>query len=1067
MPKRTDIHHILLIGSGPIVIGQACEFDYAGTQACKALRQEGYKVTLINSNPATIMTDLGVADVTYVEPMTKEFVTRIIEKEAPDAILPTMGGQTALNIALELEKSGVLATYGVELLGATSQAIELAEDRILFRQAMQKLGLDLPKSGVAKNLNEAIDVLNLIGLPIVVRPSFILGGSGSGIAHTKEEFISLCKQAFAATAHQELLLDEALIGWKEFEMEVVRDKNDNCIIVCCIENIDPLGIHTGDSITVAPAQTLTDKEYQKMRDASFAILRAIGVETGGSNVQFAIDAKDGRMVVIEMNPRVSRSSALASKATGFPVAKVAAKLAVGYTLPELSNELSGNQVPASFEPTMDYVVVKIPRFNFEKFNGCEVKLGTQMRSVGEAMSIGRTFQEALLKGMRSMEIAFVPECMDLDQVKQKLKIPGPFRLWAIFDAFRVGMPLAEIHNDTAIDPWFLSQIQGLVLREKEFSKKELNRLSKEELYSFKQLGFSDAHLGKLMGCSEETIRGKREELKIFPVYKRIDSCGAEFSTSMAYLYSTYEEECEARPSNQPKVLILGSGPSRIGQGIEFDYSCVHAIQALKDLCGQALSYETLIINCNPETVSTDYDCADKLYFAPLTAEDVLAVIALEKPIGVIVQYGGQTPLNLAPALAKSGVPILGMTPALIEQMEDRAQFQQFIHTLGLKQPHNITIHSLEEGAAAAAHIGYPLIVRPSFVLGGRAMAIVFHQGELEASLQDAFQAAPEKSVLLEHFLIDAIEVDIDAICDGKEVFIPGILEHIEPAGVHSGDSACSLPPFSLSAELQQELTLQTKKIALALKVVGLINIQFAIQGHSIYVLEVNPRASRTCPFISKATGIDLVKAATYCLMGITLKEQGYEKSPQFQYFAVKEAVLPFSKFDNVDSLLGPEMKSTGEVMGLGLSFAEAYAKAQIASGYPLPKAGSGVILSLPHIPSDWVVKLGLNLFAVPLKIYALPTTAKILTAHKVPCQIIDSNEAAEKAEKGEIGLIISLGKGKAHLSEGFALRRLAITHHICHATTAAGADSIVQALQFKENYSLQSLNQLIQEEVIC
>lgn len=1062
MPKRTDIHNILLIGSGPIVIGQACEFDYAGTQACKALREEGYKVTLINSNPATIMTDLQMADVTYIEPITKEFVTRIIEKEKPDAILPTMGGQTALNIALELEKSGVLEAYGVELLGATSKAIELAEDRVLFRQVIQKLGLSLPKSGIAKNLNEAMNVFNLIGLPAVVRPSFILGGSGSGIAHTKEEFTSLCQQAFAANPLQELLLDEALIGWKEFEMEVVRDKNDNCIIVCCIENIDPLGIHTGDSITIAPAQTLTDKEYQKMRNASFAILRAIGVETGGSNVQFAINPRDGRMVVIEMNPRVSRSSALASKATGFPIAKIAAKLAVGYTLDELSSELTGNQIPASFEPTIDYVVVKIPRFNFEKFQGCEVKLGTQMRSVGEAMSIGRTFQEALLKGMRSMEISSFPELFDLADVKLKITTAGPFRLWAIFDAFRLGMPLTEIHNATHIDPWFLSQIEELVLKEKAFSKKDLNQLSKEELYHFKQLGFSDAQLGKLIGCNEEALKAKREAMQIFPVYKRIDSCGAEFSTSIAYLYSTYEEECEARPSNQPKVLILGSGPSRIGQGIEFDYSCVHAIQALKEL-----GYETLIVNCNPETVSTDYDCADKLYLEPLTAEDILAIIEIEKPLGVVVQYGGQTPLNLAPALVKAGVPILGMTSTLIAQTEDRAQFRQFLHSLGLKQPNNITIHSPEAGADAAGHIGYPLIVRPSFVLGGRAMAIVFRPEELETSLQDAFQLNPKKPVLLEHFLIDAIEVDIDAICDGTEVFVPGIMEHVEPAGIHSGDSACSLPPFRLSVDIQQELILQTKKMALALNVVGLINIQFAVQGNNIYVLEVNPRASRTCPFISKATGIDLVKIATRCLMGISLKEQGYQKSPQFHHFAVKEAVLPFSKFDNVDSLLGPEMKSTGEVMGLGKNFAEAYAKAQIASGYPLPKAENCAVLSLLQIDSNWMIKLAFDLMAIPLKLYALPATAVILTSHGIPCQAINSEEAAKKAEGGEIGLIITLGKEEAHIMEGYALRRLAICHGICHATTASGASSLIQALQLKGNYSLLSLNQLIKEEIIC
>jgi carbamoyl-phosphate synthase large subunit len=1006
MPKRTDIHNILIIGSGPIVIGQASEFDYAGTQACKALREEGYKVTLINSNPATIMTDPDIADCTYIEPMTVEFITRIIEKEKPDALLPTMGGQTALNLALELEKRGVLATFGVELIGAKSRAIELAEDRILFRETMQQLGLDLPKSGVAQNLDQALEVLEQIGLPMVVRPSFILGGSGSGIAHTKEEFLALCRSAFAAAPHQKLLLDEALIGWKEFEMEVVRDQNDNCIIVCSIENIDPLGIHTGDSITVAPAQTLTDKEYQKMRDASFAILREIGVETGGSNVQFAINPQNGRMVVIEMNPRVSRSSALASKATGFPIAKVAAKLAVGFTLSELSSDLTGQQIPASFEPTIDYVVVKLPRFNFEKFKGSTPKLGTQMRSVGEAMAIGRTFKEALLKGMRSLEIGFVPQA-GLENV-------GPFRLWAIFEAFREGKSVEEIHSFTHIDPWFLYQIEELVLKEKEWE------LSQENLLNFKKWGFSDVQLGKLSGCSEEAIRLKREEWGIFPVYKRIDSCAAEFPTSIAYLYSTYEEECEAEPTSKPKILILGSGPSRIGQGIEFDYSCVHAIQTFKEL-----GYETLIANCNPETVSTDYDCADKLYFTPLTAEDVLSIVAKEKPLGVALQYGGQTPLNLATALGKAGVKILGMTPAIIEQTEDRAEFQKFLHHLGLAQPENITLHSLDEGETAGENIGYPVIVRPSFVLGGRAMAIVFEPEELKAKLQEAFEAAPGKPVLIERFLMNATEVDIDAICDGKEVFIPGIMEHVEPAGVHSGDSACSVPPFRLSADLQEQLAKQTTQIALALNIIGLINIQFAIQGSTIYVLEVNPRTSRTCPFLSKATGIDLVKVATKCLMGISLKAQGYQKTPKLSFFAVKEAVLPFSKFDNVDSLLGPEMKSTGEVMGIGKTFPEAYAKAQIASGYPLPKPGSGVILSVED--AEVASQLAQVLTVIPLTLV----------------QVLD----------GHVGLIISLGEGK----EATALRRLAVKQGICHATTASAAFCLIEAIQLKGEYHLEAI----------
>ena len=1039
MPKRTDIHKILIIGSGPIVIGQACEFDYAGTQACIALREEGYKVILINSNPATIMTDPQIADVTYIEPITKEFITRIIEKEKPCAILPTMGGQTALNAALELAKSGVLDAHGVKLLGATPQAIELAEDRSLFRKEMLALGLGLPKSGVACNLKEAKQVMSEIGLPIIVRPSFILGGSGSGIAHTEEEFISLCKQAFVTAPNQEILLDEALIGWKEFEMEVVRDKSDNCIIVCCIENVDPLGIHTGDSITVAPALTLTDKEYQKMRDASFAVLRAIGVETGGSNVQFAIHPKDGRMVVIEMNPRVSRSSALASKATGFPIAKVAAKLAVGYTLPELSSELTGNQIPASFEPTIDYVVVKIPRFNFEKFKGCDEKLGTQMRSVGEAMAIGRTFQEALLKAMRSMEISTFPKFVSLE--------PGPFRLWGIFDAFRMGMSLEQVNHLTHIDPWYLSQIKALVETEEKIAQ---GNLGKEDLYAFKRLGFSDAQIGLLSGCSEEKIRAKRKEWGIIPVYKRIDSCAAEFATSIAYLYSSYEEECEANPTDQPKMMILGSGPSRIAQGIEFDYSCVHAIQTLKED-----GYQTIIVNCNPETVSTDYDCADKLYCAPLTAEDILAIVDRETPMGVIIQYGGQTPLNLAAALTKSGVPLLGITLELIEKTEDRASFKQFLSSLELKQPENEIVHSLEEGALAAKQIGYPLIVRPSFVLGGRAMAIVFHPNELEKTLTEAFLVAPEKPVLLERFLIEAIEVDIDAICDGHDVFIPGILEHVELAGIHSGDSACSLPPFSLAASIQKEILEQTKKIALGLNCIGLMNIQFAIQEDSIYILEVNPRASRTAPFTSKATGIDLVKIATRCLLGISLKEQGYLETPNLKYFAVKEAVLPFSKFDNVDSLLGPEMKSTGEVLGLGMSFAESYAKAQIASGYPLPKAGSGAILGLVGMSEQKAVQFANALLAFPLTLYATPSTLTLFQAHNIPCQAT-SSELDE-----EIQFIVALGKEDTHL------RRLAISCRICHATTASAAHSLLKAMQLKGEYSVTSLNQLAKQEALC
>lgn len=1031
MPKRTDIKKILIIGSGPIVIGQACEFDYAGTQACLALREEGYQVVLINSNPATIMTDLQMADSTYIEPITTEFVTEIIRKERPCAILPTMGGQTALNVALDLAKKGVLQAHGVELLGAKPLAIELAEDRSLFRQTIQKLGLGLPKSATAKNLAEAKQVLHQFSLPVIVRPSFILGGSGSGIAHTEEEFLSLCKQAFTLDPNQEILIDEGLVGWKEFEMEVVRDQADNCIIVCCVENLDPLGIHTGDSITVAPSQTLTDKEYQKMRNASFAILRAIGVETGGSNVQFAIHPKDGRMVVIEMNPRVSRSSALASKATGFPIAKVAAKLAVGYTLSELTSELTGNQIPAAFEPTIDYVVVKIPRFNFEKFKGCEDTLGTQMHSVGEAMAIGRTFQEALLKAMRSMEVSSFPK-------GQSLQTPSPYRLWAIFDAFRSGMAVSHVHEATAIDPWFLTQIEELTQVEKQIPQ---GKMEPQELLKLKRLGFSDTQIGLLSGQSEEDVRAKRKQWGIVPTYKRIDSCAAEFSTSIGYLYSSYEEECEARPTSRPKMMILGSGPSRIGQGIEFDYSCVHAIQTL-----QEQGYETIIVNCNPETVSTDYDCADKLYCSPVTAEDVLAIIDVEKPVAVLVQYGGQTPLNLTGPLAKAGVPLLGITPELIEQTEDRASFSQFIHDQCLRQPNSQIISSLNEGLAAGRKLGYPLIIRPSFVLGGRAMSIAMQESELENCLIEAFAASKDTPVLLEQFLMDATEVDIDAISDGTEVYIPGILEHVEPAGIHSGDSACSLPPFSLSESLQAELCEQTKKIARGLHFVGLLNIQFAIQHDTIYVLEVNPRASRTAPFTSKATGIDLIKIATRCLLGISLEKQGYINSPVLQHFSVKEAVLPFSKFHNVDALLGPEMKSTGEVLGLGTSFAEAYAKAQIASGYPLPRQGSGVVLGFDP-PTPFTLAFA-QAIASRLTVYATGSTLEFLHRHGLTCLPFDP-------ENTNVELILAIGKKETHL------RRLAVTNRICHVTTVSAAKALLRALEINGNFTIRSLNQLV------
>lgn len=1055
MPKRNDIKHILIIGSGPIVIGQACEFDYAGTQACKALKEEGYKITLINSNPATVMTDLQMADTTYIEPLTVEFVTSIIALEKPDALLPTMGGQTALNLALELDKKGVLAAYGVELLGATPQAIMTAEDRHLFRKIVAELGLDLPRSGSAKNLEAALKLLDEIDLPVMVRPSFILGGSGSGLAHTHEEYIALCQNAFALDSQQELLIDEALIGWKEFEMEVVRDKQDNCIIVCAIENVDPLGIHTGDSITVAPAQTLTDKEYQKMRSASFAILRAIGIDTGGSNVQFAVNPMDGRMVVIEMNPRVSRSSALASKATGFPIAKVAAKLAIGYTLPELSSDMTGGQVPASFEPTLDYVVVKIPRFNFEKFAACEAKLGTQMRSVGEAMAIGRTFSEALLKGMRSMEIATYPLWDHQEMVKKQLCTAGPYRLWAVFAAFRLGMSCAEVQSYTGIDLWFLYQILELVLAEQSLADKTLETMGKDELYFYKQMGFSDQQLGQCLKVSSAAVAQQRKAMGVIPIYKRVDSCAAEFTTAISYLYGTYEEECEAHPSDNPKIMILGSGPSRIGQGIEFDYCCVHAIQALKEM-----GYETLIINCNPETVSTDYDCADKLYLSPLTAEDIMAIVDLEEPQAVLVQYGGQTPLNLAIALAQAGVPLAGMSAQLIAQTEDRTQFQSFLKDLGLKQPDNRTSDSFACALNCAQEIGYPLIVRPSYVLGGRAMAIVHEQQALDKCLQEAFQASQGKSVLIEHFLGAAIEVDIDAICDGETVFIPAIMEHIEPAGVHSGDSACVLPPVHLNEQTQQELRKQTEKIALALNIVGLINIQFAIQGEVIYVLEVNPRASRTVPFLSKVTGIDLVKVATRCLMGISLKDQGYLKAPEFTCYAVKEAVLPFAKFDHADCLLGPEMKSTGEVMGIGNTFAEAYAKAQIAAGHSLPRPETCALVSMASLNDHDTAKLASTLKSLPLKLAALPMTAEHLMQQGIDCTAMSCSAVAEKAAAGEVGLIVTLGKEPDDFQEGYALRRLALMQRICHVTTLSSAVCMANVMQRDEPYSLQSLNLL-------
>ncbi|MCG6896861.1 MAG: carbamoyl-phosphate synthase large subunit, partial [Thiocapsa sp.] len=930
MPKRTDIQSILIIGSGPIVIGQACEFDYSGAQACKALREEGYRVILVNSNPATIMTDPDMADATYIEPVTWRAVAAIIERERPNALLPTMGGQTALNCALDLVREGVLERFGVELIGASREAIDKAEDRDLFRQSMRRIGLDMPRASIAHSLEEAIQVQASIGFPTIIRPSFTMGGSGGGIAYNQEEFEEICRRGLDLSPTRELLIEESVLGWKEFEMEVVRDHADNCIIICSIENLDPMGVHTGDSITVAPAQTLTDKEFQIMRDAAIAVLREIGVDTGGSNVQFAINPDDGRMIIIEMNPRVSRSSALASKATGFPIAKVAAKLAVGYTLDELRNESTGGATPASFEPSIDYVVTKIPRFAFEKFPQADPRLTTQMKSVGEVMAIGRTFQESLQKAVRGLEIDRhgLDEIVDprepdpVTRVRHELRQTGADRLFYLADAFRLGMSLEQIQGLSRIDPWFLAQVEDLVQTERRVRAGGRAALDRDCLRALKRKGFSDRRIGDLVGAPEQEIRGLRHRLDLRPVYKRVDTCAAEFASSTAYLYSTYEEECEADPSDRRKVMVLGGGPNRIGQGIEFDYCCVHAAFSLRDD-----GYETIMVNCNPETVSTDYDTSDRLYFEPLTLEDVLEIVARERPLGVIVQYGGQTPLKLARDLEAAGVPIIGTSPDSIDLAEDRERFQQMIHQLALRQPPNATARSESEAVERAAAIGYPLVVRPSYVLGGRAMEIVFDESELNRYMHEAVRVSNESPVLLDRFLDDAIEVDIDAICDGQDVLIGGIMEHIEQAGVHSGDSACSLPPYTLSPSIQDRMRRQMARMARALNVVGLMNAQFAVKGEDVFILEVNPRASRTVPFVSKAIGVPLAKVAARCMVGKTLAEQGLSREQTPKHYFVKEAVFPFVKFPGVDTLLGPEMKSTGEVMGIGESFGEAYAKA--------------------------------------------------------------------------------------------------------------------------------------------
>ena len=1062
MAKRTDIKSILIIGAGPIVIGQACEFDYSGAQACKALREEGYRVILVNSNPATIMTDPEMADATYIEPVTWQVVEKIIAKERPDALLPTMGGQTALNCALDLDKHGVLQKYNVELIGASKHAIDKAEDRQKFKEAMTKIGLGSARSSMAHSLEEALQVQASIGYPAIIRPSFTMGGSGGGIAYNREEFLSICERGLDASPTKELLIEESLLGWKEYEMEVVRDSKDNCIIICSIENLDPMGVHTGDSITVAPAQTLTDKEYQIMRNASLAVLREIGVDTGGSNVQFAINPTDGRMIVIEMNPRVSRSSALASKATGFPIAKVAAKLAVGFTLDELKNEITGGATPTSFEPSIDYVVTKIPRFAFEKFPQADSRLTTQMKSVGEVMAIGRTFQESFQKALRGLEVGvdgLDEKTLDLDEIQKELGEPGPERIWYVGDAFRAGMTVAQVHDHSKIDQWFLVQIEDIIKRENALNGRHLADLDKDALFQLKRRGFSDRRLAKLLGTDQHAVRAYRQALNVRPVYKRVDTCAAEFATNTAYMYSTYEEECEAKPTDKKKIMVLGGGPNRIVQGIEFDYCCVHAAFAMRED-----GYETIMVNCNPETVSTDYDTSDRLYFEPLTLEDVLEVVAIEKPVGVIVQYGGQTPLKLARDLEKAGVPIIGTTPDAIDRAEDRERFQQMLQELGLKQPPNRTARTPDEALRLAQEIGYPLVVRPSYVLGGRAMEIVQEQAQLERYMREAVKVSNESPVLLDRFLNDALEVDVDALCDGDEVIIGGIMEHVEQAGVHSGDSACSLPPYSLSKKLQDELRVQTVQMAKALGVVGLMNVQFAIQGETVYVLEVNPRASRTVPFVSKACGLQLAKIAARCMTGRKLKAQGVTKEIVPPYFSVKEAVFPFIKFPGVDTILGPEMKSTGEVMGIGSTFAEAFVKSQLGSGDVLPKGGKAFI-SVRREDRERVVEIAQALANLGFELLATRGTAGALA--EAGLTVTPVNKVAEgrphvvdMIKNNEISFIVNVTEDKRTVQDSYAIRRNALQQKVTYYTTLAGAKAACMGMAHMQELEVKSLQEL-------